>query len=127
MDYGKKLLDADPREAKLPAWARSMIDSLRREYEAERRRADEARLATDPAGSSAILAPHDERSPVGLGHDAMVRFKLNGEVARLAPSGAQLPYVDCYREKSGGLYVRGSDTLALRPRADNVVHVWVQR
>jgi hypothetical protein len=76
-------IEPDPREARLPAWARGLIDGLRAHAEAVRRahaRADEearqARLDTGPDGSTAVLYPYSDRGPVGLGPEAQVRFLL---------------------------------------------------
>lgn len=74
-------LDADPREERLPVWAQTLIRGLRATAAQERAAADvaredalNARRATDPDGSTAILCPYDD-VPVGLGFDARVRFR----------------------------------------------------
>ena len=120
MDHGKYLLEPDAREVKLPVWAQDTINGLRREYENERKRADAARLETDPEHSNAIIDAHDERAAVGLG-DATVRFKLPGSTRNGAP------YVECSVSEDGRLYVRGSDSIALAPWAGNVIKVWIAR
>ena len=70
-----RLHEVDPREDRLPRWAFNIINSLRRALKTEAGRADEARLATDPHGSSAILDRFDG-VPIGLGANAVVTFRL---------------------------------------------------
>jgi hypothetical protein len=67
-------LSHDAREARLPLWAQELIRSLRRERDEAETAADDARLATKPDESSAVLHPYSD-IPIGLGRDARVRFK----------------------------------------------------
>jgi hypothetical protein len=109
----------DPREEKLPAWARRQIAALRAEAAYERARAATAvedarrvRQGTNPDESSAILHPYDE-VPVGLGPDARVRFKLgrhNWADVRVNETGNSID-------------VTGGRTLLIRPQCGNVVTI----
>lgn len=100
----------DPREEKLPRWAQQELDRLRRKVADAERLAEEARLATKPEESDAILYPYDE-VPVGLGR-ALVRFLLGGDA-----------YVDA-RVVHGSLeLMTDAPGVLVRPRAANVVLV----
>lgn len=101
----------DPREDKLPRWAQDLLAKLRRERDDAEQRADEARYATDPDGSSAVLHPWAD-IPVGLGADARVRFKLG-------PSF----YVDARVNRDRELELRACGPLVLIPQVSNVVRI----
>jgi hypothetical protein len=110
----------DPREDKLPAWARRQLASARQEAAYHRARAevaqedaDRVRRGTNPDASSAVLHPYDS-IPVGLGPDARVRFKL----------GNRHDWIDVRVSNDGRwIEVAGARTLTLRPIAGNVVSI----
>lgn len=110
------------REARLPKWARDALADLRRDLSRAQREAREARLSTDPEGSSAVLHPYAE-VPVGLGPEAMVRFILG-------PKGSE-EWVDVRVEKDPRgrrrLLIRGGTTATISPRASNSFYVDVER
>jgi hypothetical protein len=109
----------DPREEKLPAWARRQLAALRAEATHERavaavavEDAKRVRQGTNPDESSAILHPYDE-VPVGLGPDARVRFKLgphNWIDVRVTDNGKAVD-------------VTGGRTLIIRPQCGNVITI----
>lgn len=106
----------DPREVKLPRWAFDKINLLRRVLKAEGQRADEARLATDPDGSSAVLDRFDG-IPVGLGADAKVVFKLaDGYEVHARVVGGRLELMGT----GGG----GSSAMVIQPQVTNTVIIW---
>lgn len=110
-------LATDEREAKLPVWAQELVKDLRRIATNATRERDEARLATNPYSSDAILQPYAE-VPIGLGAEPNVRFKL-----------ALKEYVDVRLMDSPMrvLYVAGSDQIAIRPRSGNTATIEVSR
>ncbi|GAB3847354.1 hypothetical protein GCM10029963_28700 [Micromonospora andamanensis] len=114
----------DPREAKLPRWARDEMARLRkvadqceaRIAEAERQ-AERARLATDPDGSDTVLEPYGDE--IGLGNGKRVRFRLPGR-DRLRQ------WVDVRVTRYGTVELMGGDALTLHPSASNVLNVAVR-
>jgi len=111
-----RLHEVDPREDRLPRWAFGTINSLRRALKTEAQRADAARLATDPHGSSAILDRFDG-VPIGLGANAVVTFRL--------PDGYDIQA----RVRDGVLELTGSgkslsNGLVVAPWAVNAVRVF---
>jgi len=112
-----RLNEVDPREDKLPRWAFDTINSLRRALKTEAQRADAARLATDPHGSSAILDRFDG-VPVGLGANAVVTFRL--------PDGYEIQarVKDGMLELTGSPGRRGHAALVVAPWVTNAVRVF---
>ena len=112
----------DPREAKLPVWARKHIESLRRRVEDAESDRDAALLATDPAGSDTVLDAY-AAIPVGLGKGTIVRFRLGDENRQ--------EWVDVHvvRIHDGRrlLQVMAGTSIHIEPRATNVIHVEVSR
>jgi hypothetical protein len=108
--------DQDERESRLPRWAQETIRNLRRERDDARKRAEEARLATRPADSDALLDYYDD-IPIGLGRRP-VYFQL--------PRG-QLIYC---RVEHGKLVVHGaapgSGHLSVEPQSSNVINLVVR-
>ncbi|MEV0267700.1 hypothetical protein AB0H43_02905 [Hamadaea sp. NPDC050747] len=102
----------DPREGKLPKWAQDLLADLRRKVEDAETRAEEARYATDPEGSDAVLYPHAD-VPVGLGDHAQVRFKLGPR---------KHDYADL-RVERGALLVSGGQYLSIEPASGNLARV----
>ncbi|WP_329793848.1 hypothetical protein V1227_18705 [Lentzea sp. DG1S-22] len=111
------LLAPDAREDKLPRWAREKLDRLRdsaqiaaREVEYADRRAEEARLATRPEESDAVLVAASDEVPIGLGKEPRVRFRPNAPDSR---------YIDVWLEHDV-IWVRGPWELAIHPYSGNV-------
>jgi hypothetical protein len=112
----------DSREGNLPKWAQQMFGNLRRRtMEAEKQR-DDARLATDPDGSDAVLDVHAD-VPIGLGKNRRVTF-----VFRSYESGGPLDWIEVYRNRDNPnqVEVSGSRTLTIRPHVTNVISVNVE-
>lgn len=104
----------DPREEKLPKWAREEFARLRRRTADAERDAETARLATDPADSDTLIEPY-EPVPVGLGNGTPVRFLLGDD------------YVDVrVKRDSSGTYaeVMAGERVSVRPQSSNVVQLW---
>ncbi|MCG8926612.1 hypothetical protein [Lentzea sp. CC55] len=110
-------LEPDPREAGLPRWVQNKLERLRdsariaaREVEYADRRAEEARLATLPAESDAILTAASDEVPIGLGKEPRVKFRPN------APDGK---YIEVWLEHDV-VWVRGPWGLVIHPYSGNV-------
>ena len=113
---------ADPREAKLPVWARKHIETLRRRAEDAEIDRDAALLATDPAGSDTVLDAY-AAIPIGLGKGTIVRFRLGDE------NRMEWADVHVVRETGGHrrLQIMAGTSIHIEPRATNVIHVEVAR
>jgi hypothetical protein len=87
-------LAPDPREAKLPAWAREKLERLRSAVvSTERRLADaEQRLTIASGEGSADSNTHIDmgESMMGLGQDALVRFTVRDHSFDVHVSGEAL-------------------------------------
>ena len=104
----------DPREPKLPVWARDIIADLRYELGRARSDAEAARLLTSPDESDTVVqAPGG--LPIGLGNGPTVTFRLPTFTAgwereiRVRVEGDRLDVMSV----GGGIDVR--------PRSGNVV------
>lgn len=107
-----------PREDRLPRWAQDALLSLRRQLSDAKAEREEARLASDPAHSSAIMDAYSD-PPIGLGSDARVRFLLGDNV-----------WVDMRVVNDQGDYsvnIIGSSTLGIYPRSSNALSLRVIR
>ena len=116
------MIGTDPREAKLPVWARTYIERLRRVAQDAERDRDEARLATNPAESDTVLDAYAS-IPIGLGKSPNVRFRLGSE------ERSEWIDVRTHRDHEGKTYVevRSGDSLLIRPQVTNVVRIEVTR
>lgn len=107
----------DPREDKLPKWARDEFASLRRQLvEAERYVAD-AKLSQPADDSDTLLDPYRTLGAIGLGNRPHIRF-LAGET--------RYDYLDVRTDGEGKeriIEVRGSQGVTLRPTSSNVVQI----
>jgi hypothetical protein len=65
----------DPREEKLPAWARDLLARERRARQAAEAQTFRATLATKPTESGALLDRFDDL-PIGLGPDPRIAFRV---------------------------------------------------
>ncbi len=104
----------DPREEKLPKWAREEFARLRRRAANAEQDAETARLATDPGESDTLIEPF-EPVPVGLGNGTPVRFLLGDD------------YVDVrVKRESWGTFaeVMAGERVSVRPQSSNVVQLW---
>jgi hypothetical protein len=99
---------------RLPSWARTEINVLRRNI-----RDLEARMAAGPADSDTFVEGYSRPStPLGTG--PTIRFDVG-------PKDLEHPVRDDYVEvqnSDGKLYVRGSRSLAVLPSSGNAV--WVR-
>ena len=107
----------DPREDKLPVWARTMLAGLRQRVEEDHQRR-EAESSMDDADT--VLDPHAD-VPVGAGRGTLVRFVLRRDDLQA--------YIDVHvtTSKLHGryLYLRGGDSIAVRPVAGNACHIQI--
>lgn len=108
---------ADPREDKLPVWAQDRMNRLRRLALEAQAAAGDARLATDPEGSHAVMDRWGE-VPVGLGKDPEVTFRLEG---------GESVTIRRLRQDPRLLEIHGDGALVFRPWATNSVRVGVGR
>jgi hypothetical protein len=113
----------DEREAKLPQWAQHKLATLRRAVAEADSRAEQARMATNPAESDMLIAPFDD-IPVGLGRDVEVRAVLD-------PQRPRDRYVDLRvrrdRDQRRYLELVGGSGLVLRLQSSYVLIVEVSR
>lgn len=108
----------DPREVKLPAWARDMIDNARRRVKEAEKSAQEARLATGPDESDMLVDRYDQ-TPIGLGKRPTVRVVLGRK-----PDGEVIRWIDIrLTESRKSIEVMGSTTLRVTPQVTNVIAV----
>jgi hypothetical protein len=111
----------DPREAKLPLWAKTMLGDMRRRTLRAEKERDEARQDTDPGASRGVRYFYDE-IPLGLGARPNVRFTLE--------PGAydhSYRYVDVrISESARRVEIMGGRSIHIEPVSSNVVHVWVR-
>ncbi len=122
---GDWAMTPDGREAKLPAWARRLVDTLRRRVEG--REVEVAALRDDPGHSASafclVLAPGGAGFTEVPLHSDQVRFKLpNGGVIDAHATFARSSHY------AQGLALNGiSDSLAVRPEAANALVVETRR
>jgi hypothetical protein len=112
-------IDPDPREEKLPRWARDLLSDMRMRVQRAEADAEAALLATDPGGCDTTLYRYGSPS-VGLGHDRpTVQFRL-GDKHR--------EYVMCRIEDSKSyprhVYVNGGDSIRIEPVSSNTVRIY---
>jgi len=108
--------EPDPREEKLPAWARQLIGTERRLRRDAQRHAERAALATAPEQSGAILDRFSDL-PIGLGEHPQVSF-------RMAFPGYSKPmqFIDV-RMSERGLYLNAADEIVVRQSSINALTV----
>jgi hypothetical protein len=118
MDPTTPLLDVDPREVKLPTWARYHLAALRRELSMAVSRvtvaettAEQARLATNP-DTARIKFTGEDGDEIGLPDGAVVT--MGSFQLELASWG-------------DGLLVDGSEPVAVDPIASNVIRVRLRK
>lgn len=114
------MIDPDSREAKLPVWARTYIERLRRVVQDAESDRDAARLATDSAGSDTVIDPYAD-IPIGLGKGTIVRFRL-GDERRMEWADVSVIHTGDGRTL---LQIMAGSTVHIEPRAANVVYVEV--
>lgn len=108
----------DPREGKLPAWARQLLHDLRRRTRDAERLAERASLSTSPETSAAVLDRFDDRL-IGLGEDPRVAFRVPFEGYRLENS-----FIEVRRMHDGaGIYVHATDEIICRQQSINAVRI----
>jgi hypothetical protein len=108
----------DPREQKLPAWARDLLATERRLRRAAEQVAAEAALATKPAESGALLDRYAD-VPIGLGADPRVAFRVPFPGYRV-----DMSFIEIRLLHSGpGITIHATDEIVCRQRAINAVDV----
>lgn len=106
---------SDPREAKLPAWARDKLDTLRRATSEAVTELSQLRGSTEP-GPFWLDNWHNEGNRFYLPRAAgQLHFASAGGDLGLTNSGGQSP--------DGYLMIAGSGEIVVRPWASNVVLV----
>lgn len=103
-------LKPDPREEKLPKYARETLRVLRASLTEQRELATDALRRTDPAGSLVVLNPYDDNDGVGLGNRATVRFKTG------------VGYIDV-NLRDDWVNVTAGNGLEVRPVVSNSINV----
>lgn len=104
----------DPREDKLPKWAREELHELRRRTREAEKLAEDARLATDPDSVDTLLM-RGIREPIGLGTGPTVRFRLGD---------GRGEFIDVrYDSRAELVYMHGDSGIAVLPRATNAIAV----
>lgn len=110
----------DDREDRLPAWARGVIEGLRRRVTSAEDSARRASLATDPAGSAAILDRFDDPDRlIGLGAEPRIAFRVAFPGYRPEMSFIEVRPLNC-RE---GINLHATDEIVCRQRSINSVDV----
>lgn len=108
----------DPREAKLPAWARQLLHDLRRQTREAERLAERASLSTSPETSGALLDRFDDHL-IGLGEDPRIAFRVPFEGYRPESS-----FIEVRRMHDGaGIYVHATDEIICRQQSINAVRI----
>lgn len=111
-------MSADPREQRLPVWAQTELTNLRRKLADAEKRAEETRLATNPAESDALLDYYDD-IPIGLGKGKSVWFIVGQD------QFGRDKHVYCRVERDL-LLVHGSEQINVQPSSGNVVQIEVR-
>lgn len=114
--------EIDPREDKLPVWARQKIDQLRRRLATVTDAATQSREGADPENSRALVERWDPRDPLpafGLGDETVV-FRL-GEAEEMHNHRNTVRV----RVTSGDhrLQIMGDYSIRILPRGANVVEI----
>ncbi len=120
----KKIDTVDPREDKLPVWAREMLADARcRTTEAEAK-AEALRQETRPDESNTIIRSSYGKE-IGLGKSPRVVFKIP------VPPGERWvdhhDYVEARLDEFGRLVLHGGSQLVVVPHVTNVVYVELRR
>jgi hypothetical protein len=111
----------DPREDKLPAWARGLIDGLRQAARAADARAEEARAAavaarleTGSGDATALIDVYSNFGSIGLGDGPVrVRYRIGDR-----------DYIDVTGDDDRiAILVQSNTRLAVMPCASNVVSI----
>lgn len=106
----------DPREAKLPAWARQLIERERRLRRDAQRHAEAAQLATSPDASGAILDRFSDL-PIGLGDSPQVSFRM-----AFPGFSPHMCFIDV-RMTDRGLYINAADEIVVRQSSINAMTI----
>ena len=120
-------LTPDPREERLPKWARDLLAGLRSQTAAAIRARDQARQEHGPTDSDTILDPYHPAGPIGLPKGERVRFIIGetpeGRVDRewIDAQVERQTYRDGHTET--WLHLMGGDGIAVRPQSSNVIRV----
>lgn len=114
-------IDPDPREGKLPRWARELLDNMRRRVQTAEATAEAARLDTKPEESTAVLYRYGDRD-IGLGDDPTVQFRLGDQHRH---------YIQCRVDRrlpyGPHVYLSGGDSIRFEPVSSNAIRVYVER
>lgn len=118
-----ELPEPDPREVKLPAWARDLLIAYRsvnhraiQQVESARAAAKEALLATNPT-TALVYIDTDQGNDIGL---------PSGTIVFRDPAGPPDRWrfeLRIRRTLDGWLEISGSEPLRIQPQASNVIRV----
>ncbi|MDG4825994.1 hypothetical protein O7635_29445 [Asanoa sp. WMMD1127] len=119
-------IEPDPREERLPKWARDRMAYYRRlattaeaRVNAAKAYAEGARDGTKPGETDTVLDPYDPH-PIGLKPGTRVRFKVD---LGLPPKMAdRIGYVDI-TARGGHVELMAGGPMTLHPQVSNVLHV----
>lgn len=106
----------DPREDRLPKWARDLLWQQRIVIERQQQALDEIRGA-DPRPPIAVRDPFGESVPVAWHYLDSIRF-------RLRDSGEE--WVDVRRAHEGEIEIFAEHTIHIRIQSSNVIHISVE-
>lgn len=112
-------VDPDPREAKLPRWARDLLSNMRLRVERAERTAEAARLATKPDETDTVLYRYGDEE-VGLAPGSTVQFRIGSN---------RRDYVGCriHRDSRGArLDLIGGDSIRITPHSSNHISIIVE-
>lgn len=113
-------IEPDPREEKLPRWARELLDNMRMRVARAEADAAAAILATRPDESDTLLYRYGSPD-VGLGNEVTVQFKLSDQ---------HRAYIQCRidRAKHYGphVYLAGGDSIRFEPVSSNAIRIYIR-
>ena len=106
----------DEREARLPVWAQTKMDQMRRIMAEQVALTEKMRMATNPDESTVLIHKYGE-SPIGLG-DETIEFRTKGGVILVRAASPR----DDLGER--GIRIQGYDgRLLVSPSSSNTVQI----
>lgn len=117
-------IEPDPREEKLPRWARELLGNMRLRVEHAERDAQQALLATRPDETDTVVYRYGDE-PIGLTPGATVQFQLGPNERKHSYN-----YIQCRVETDTTgtyLHVIGGGALSFRPKSSNHAHIITER
>ena len=121
-EYNPQVIPKDDREGRLPKWAQTHIDRLRRQVANAQATATAAQLATAPAESHAILNPYAD-APIGLGKHPLVHFTVPYGKNDRGYIGVRRAEGELSKALPEGILVSGYGGLIVKPSSGNAIYV----